>query len=132
MKRTIFTFIAIFAFVGILDAQQESSWYNSGTGGLMSDGVVRSGKTVLMSLHAWNNNAAARWIQVFDSATSPPADGTVAVFQVRCAAQSQCAFDLQNRSIRFSTGLTWATSTTTRVLTIGASDAHVYVEYLSR
>lgn len=89
--------------------------------------VSKAASGVLYSATFTNGNAAARYFQLFNSATVP-ADTTVPVLSYYVAAGQSIKVDFQMGSY-FSNGISWCTSSTSTTKTVGAADAIARIEY---
>lgn len=84
--------------------------------------VVKANKGVLYGLAAYNGNGAARFIQLFDSATLP-ADTAVPLFTFQVAAGATLPLTFPGIGIQFFAGLVVCNSSTGGAKTIGAADS---------
>lgn len=95
------------------------------TGGVLAtSGIIRATPGTLLDVNGFNNSGAIRYFMLFNT-VAVPADATVAdvvPIQVPPGSHFSLTFaSSQGRS--FSTGITWASSTTNLVKTItGAAD----------
>ena len=91
--------------------------------------VVKASAGVLYGFTAYNNNAATRYIQLYDSATLP-ADAVVPVLTVPVAAQSVVSYAPGVYGRAFTAGIVIANSTTDTTKTIGSADSLFDVQYV--
>ena len=83
---------------------------------------------VLYGLDAYNGNAAARWIQVFDSAALP-ADTAVPMLTIPVAIGASVSRDFGSFGMSFLKGLWVCNSSTGPTKTIGAADSLFNVRF---
>lgn len=100
--------------------------YNSGAAA--TSGVVKAGPGTLYTICVSNANAAARFIQFYNT-TSVPADAAVPFLTIQVAATASKEINLGVYGIAFSTGICWATSTTQNTKTIAAAEAIINVTF---
>lgn len=84
--------------------------------------VVKGGPGILYGFTVYNNNAATRYIQVFDS-VALPADGVVPPLTFEVATQTTRAIDFGQYGRRFNVGIVLCNSSTDTTKTIGAADS---------
>ena len=101
---------------------------NYNTGAAAASGVVKATPGTVYSVVVSNANAAARFIQFYNT-TSVPADTAVPFLTIQVPAISSKEVELGPYGISFSTGICWATSTTQHTKTIAAAEAIVNVAY---
>lgn len=95
---------------------------NASSSALEASRVVKASAGTLFRLTAFNNNAATRYLQVFD-ATSAPAEGTVpSIPPVEVLAGKTVMVEYTGDGRSFSTGITVLNSSTAATKTIGGSD----------
>ncbi len=100
--------------------------YSPGTT-LQHSYAVKTSAGVLRWVWGFNNSAAKRYIQIYNS-TSIPGDGVVAIKHlIPVEAGGFFSFEPPVK-IPFSAGISWATSSTAVTKTIGAAEA--WVEFL--
>lgn len=109
---------------GLVVRLPNSLGYNSA---VAASGVIKNAAGTLYGGVFMNNNAALRYLQIFDSATVP-ADTTVPLFSIPVQPQSAFPFSYL-RGRPFANGIAWCTSSTFGTKTIGAADAIVDAEY---
>ena len=90
---------------------------------------VKASEGTLFGLIVYNNNVAAQWIQLHDSA-STPADTTVPAIVFEILAQSARSLDLGPLGRRFSAGIYLCNSTTDVTKTLGAADCLFDAQYV--
>lgn len=95
---------------------------------LAASGVIAAGKVALFRISILNTNAAARYLQLFNSATVP-ADAVVPVMSIPVSIGGFVSVDFGVYGKLFPTGLAWCTSSTAATKTIGAADALVEATY---
>lgn len=124
--KTLTSLIAILALavsalavdnVNIVTTVQEVSFSPA----LETSRAAKPGACYLCNVNAFNNNAATRYLLVFDS-SSVPANGAIPQITITLAATSSGHVSFPT-PIRFINGVSWAISTTGGVLTLGAADA---------
>lgn len=91
--------------------------------------VAKASAGTLYGFTIYNNNAAVRYVQLFDSATLP-ADGVVPVLTYEVAAQASRAVGFGPYGRRFSTGIVICNSSTDTTKTIGSADSLFDVQYV--
>ena len=85
--------------------------------------VIKASPGKLLMLTAYNNNGAARFIQLFN-ATALPGNGAVPVMIISVPTLGTFSFPIPNLSgMDFSTGIVVANSTTAATLTVGSADS---------
>lgn len=84
--------------------------------------IINATGGVLYGLHAHNSNGAARWIQLFDSATLP-ADTAVPLLIYSVATLTSVQLDFGVFGLRFTKGIVVCNSSTGPTKTIGAADS---------
>lgn len=90
-------------------------------GALVASAVIKNSAGVIYRLSGINNNAAIRYIQLFNLA-AVPADGVAPSFVYQVAPTSSFSIDFGVFGRRHSTGICICTSTTLATKTIGAAD----------
>jgi hypothetical protein len=106
------------------------TWENSTA--LETSSVVKASAGNAYVAHVYNNNAAVRYFQVYNS-TTVPADTAVPIFSIPIAAggYQRVVFGLETGvPYNFSTGISWANSTTYATKTVGGSDFWVNFGYM--
>lgn len=102
--------------------------YNYSSNGAESRCRVTAGAAYLYGFTVTNSNAAARFIQVFDTDTFP-ANGAVPQVSVSCAATSDKEM-LWVPPRRMDRGIVICSSTTQLTLTLGAAEFLFDVQYV--
>lgn len=100
--------------------------YNSAA--QQASAIVKDAKGVLLFVHFYNANAAARWLQIFDSATLP-ADAVIPLFTVNVAAAGSYTLNLAPLGLVMNKGIVVCNSSTGPTKTIGAADSLFMVGY---
>jgi len=99
--------------------------------GAATNGIVPPGvASRMVSFSAYTDVAsggATRYLMFFDSATTPPANGTIPVAAFALPAATTVSFNWLG-SKPFSQGLVWAVSTTPDTLTLSTDKAMVSIE----
>jgi hypothetical protein len=95
---------------------------NADSTALATNLVIKATAGTLYGLSGINNNAAIRYIQLFNSATLP-ADAAVPAFVIQAAATSNFSVDFGSYGRFFSTGIVVCNSSTLATKTIGAADS---------
>lgn len=99
---------------------------------LEASSVVKASAGNAYVAHVFNNNAATRYFQVYNS-TTVPADTAVPIFSIPVATGGyiRVVFGLESGApYHFSTGISWANSTTYATKTVGGSDFWVNFGYM--
>lgn len=91
--------------------------------------IIKASAGVLYGLTVYNNNAATRYIQLYNSATLP-ADAVVPVLTFEVAAQTSRSIDFGGYGRGFTTGIVVANSSTDTTKTIGAADSLFDAQYV--
>lgn len=94
---------------------------------LEASSVTKASPGVLYGFSCANTNAAARWIQFFNS-TTVPADTTVPFLEYSVPAEGTYALYFE-QGIPFSTGIAWCISSTNGAKTVGGSEMLANVSY---
>lgn len=94
-----------------------------------ASGVIKASAGKLYHMVFDNDNAAARYVQFFNT-TSVPADGTAPMFAIKLAAGDYMDFDFGEQGLYFSTGISWCLSTTFATKTLAGADASIAGTYL--
>lgn len=89
---------------------------------------VKAAEGTVFGLTVYNNNVAAQWVQLHDSA-STPADATVPAVVFEVAAQSARGVEFGELGRRFASGIYICNSTTDVTKTLGAADCLFDVQY---
>jgi len=103
-------------------------------GGPVASLIVKASVGILYWVQIYNNNAAVRYLHIFDSATLP-VNGTIpnvppySLPATGAAIQPQFV-DLGEAGLRFQNGIVIANSTTQTTLTIGSADSIITVAYV--
>lgn len=90
--------------------------------------IVKDSKGLLLFLHCFNGNAAARFLQVFDSATLP-ADTAIPLLSIQVPIGVSVTLNLAPLGLICAKGITVCNSTTGGTKTIGAADSLFTVGY---
>ena len=90
--------------------------------------VVKAAACRLLFLHFYNANAAARWLQVFDSATLP-ADTAIPLLTFPVAIAGTFTLNLAPLGLLMRKGIVVCNSSTGPTKTIGAADSLFVVGY---
>ena len=98
------------------------------TTALATNLVVKASAGTLYNIRGINNNAATRYIQIYNT-TTLPADGAVPAEVFQVAATSPFSFNFSDYGRRFGTGIVIGISTTLATKTIGAADMWVNASY---
>ena len=91
--------------------------------------IIKASAGVLYGLTVYNNNAATRYIQLYNSA-SLPADAVVPAVTIEVAAQSSRSIDWGVYGRAFTAGIVVANSSTDTTKTIGAADSLFDAQYV--
>ena len=96
--------------------------------------IVKASGGILFWVQIYNNNAAVRYLHIFDSATLP-ANGTapnIPPYSLPAGGASiqPQLVDLGEAGLRFQNGIVVANSTTQATLTIGSADSIITVAYI--
>ena len=103
------------------------------TTALAASGIIHAGRAGLFfRIVGFQNNAAVRYLQVFYGSATVPADAVVPQWSVRVLATSPFDLDLGEIGDQYTTGLTWAISSTPDTKTVAAADAWVQALYIPR
>lgn len=95
---------------------------------LEASSVSKASAGNLYIVTGWNNNAAVRYFHVYNS-TTVPADGTVPIICIPVAAGGTFSISYQPFGKPFTTGMSWANSTTAATKTVGGADFWVNLGY---
>lgn len=98
------------------------------TTALATNLVVKASAGTLYRISGYNNNAAARFLQIHNT-TSLPADGVVPAWVVSVPLTASFTFDWGVYGRRFATGITVCFSTTLATKTIAAADMWLNASY---
>lgn len=98
---------------------------NAGTAALAAGSLLATMPVVLYSLTVNNTNAAAQYIQLHDSATTP-ADTAVPVLVIKAPAADDQIIDLGVYGMAFVNGLYVCNSSTAATKTIGSADCQFF------
>lgn len=90
--------------------------------------IIKARPGILYGLIVYNNNAAAQFIQLHDSATVP-ANGVVPVIVFEIAAQTTRSLDFGENGRSFANGIVVCNSTTDTIKTIGGADCLFDAQY---
>lgn len=103
---------------------------NSSSPKLEAFRVVKQGAGTLFGFTVFNSNVAAQFIQLHDTNTSPPANGTAPVFviSVPTITSQGIAWVIPGRF--FTRGILIVNSSTVATLTIGAADCFFDAQYI--
>ena len=102
----------------------------SGTAAQVSNRVVKATAGTLFLAIGYNNNAATRYLQVFNAAALP-ADGTVPNLPpISVATGQNWSLNLGEYGYAFTTGIVIANSTTAATLTIASADQFINATYI--
>lgn len=107
-----------------LTASDLTSYFSAA---LEASHVVKASAGELAFLSMFNDNAATRWLQVFNS-TTVPADTTVPDLVTEVTAGATIQMPLTGR-VPFATGISICISTTAATKTVGGADALFAVTY---
>jgi hypothetical protein len=104
------------------------------SGGATASLVVKASPGILFKVFIYNNNAAIRYLHIFDS-TSLPTNGAAPnippySLPATGTAVSPTVVDFGNDGVRFTMGIVVANSTTQTTLTIGSADSAIAVSYI--
>jgi hypothetical protein len=102
---------------------------NSDSAALEASRVIEPAPSRLYALSGINNNAAIRYIQIFD-ATALPADGAVPKIVIVAAAAANFSADFGIYGRKFLNGIVVCNSTTLATKTIGAADSWFNARFL--
>lgn len=102
--------------------------FNFNPGAAAASGVVKAGPGAVFGWNLVNGNAAARWIQFFDSATLP-ADTAVPLFSIALAIGGSSNITLIRPRV-FLKGICVCNSSTAATKTIGAADSIFDIQYV--
>lgn len=92
--------------------------------------VVKASAGTLFVISGFNQNAADRYVHVFD-ATAVPADGATPAIVIYAVGDSTFGYGAPAMYGRyFSTGITIAFSSTLETLTIAGADMHLDIQYV--
>lgn len=105
-----------------------SPWTVRQAEALEASEVFKIGAGVARDLVVFNNNAASRYVQVFD-ASALPSNGAVPILSVLCPAGDSVGFDWGADGMAFSTGFIACLSTTGATKTIAAADGLFTARY---
>lgn len=100
--------------------------YNSAA--QQASAIVKAAPGQLLFLHFYNANAAARWLQVFDSATLP-ADTAIPLLTFPVAIAGTFTLNLAPLGLLMAKGIVVCNSSTGPTKTIGAADSLFTVGY---
>lgn len=107
---------SVYAITPYVSAAQEAS------------AVVKASAGNLYGFVFTNNNAATRYVQVFNAAALP-GDGTVPALSFPVSSGGVFPFDTGKYPNQFTNGIVFCNSTTQATKTIGAADSLFYVQY---
>jgi hypothetical protein len=91
--------------------------------------VVKASAGTLYGFSFYNNNAATRYVQFFNTA-SLPADAVIPTLTIPVATQQSVHVDFGIYGRRFDTGIVVCNSSTDTAKTIGAADSLFDVQYV--
>lgn len=94
-----------------------------------TSGVIKASAGKLYGGVFVNNNAAIRYLQLFNTA-AVPADAAVPYVSIPVPLTGQIQLDFQHFGIYFSTGICWCLSTTFGTKTLAAADGSALLNYL--
>jgi hypothetical protein len=106
------------------------------SGAAVSSLVVKPSAGYLHNVKIYNNNAAIRYLHIFD-ATSVPSNGTAPAIPPYSLPATGAAVNptevtfggSEYEGLRFDTGIVVANSTTQATLTLGSADSIIAAEY---
>lgn len=104
----------------------ECARYNSAA--QQASAIVKASAGLLLFLHVYNANAAARWLQVFDAAALP-ADNAIPLLTFPVAIAGTYTLNLAPLGLPMRNGIIVCNSTTGPTKTIGAADSLFTVGY---
>ncbi len=98
--------------------------FNSIGGGLATSGVIRASPGTLLDVNGYNASGETRFFQLFNTVAVPPDTTVPATIPIEVAAGTHFSITFaDSQGQTFSTGITWASSTTQLTKTItGAAD----------
>jgi hypothetical protein len=118
------------AIFGAVVPENNSAWAASSHNSISAaSGVIKASAGKLYRLKITNDNAAARWFQLFNL-TAVPADTTVPTVSVQVPANTTIPLEWGDMGKYFSTGISWSNSTTGGQKTLAGTDMHVDAQYL--
>lgn len=91
--------------------------------------IAKANKGQLIAVAFTNTNVAARYLQVFDSATLP-ADATVPLFSIQVAAGASYVLEFPGFAVNMQAGIAVCNSSTAGAKTIGGADSLITVLFL--
>ena len=102
---------------------------NSTTLALAASRIIKSQPGILYGMTVTNSNAAAQFIQLFDTGNLP-ANGAVPIMGVPVAGDSVLFLDFGRFGRKFQTGIVVCNSSTQETKTIGSADCLFDVQYI--
>lgn len=109
------------------DAAPQRSNYRSGTS-YEANGVVSAAPATLYGLTVYNNKASALYLQLYN-ATAVPATGTQPDWDLVVPAQASVPLFFGVDGKYFSSGISWANSTSILTRQGGSTDFRLTAEY---
>ena len=94
-----------------------------------ASGVIKASAGKLFNLVVYNDNAAARYLQLFNVA-SVPADTTVPNVAFGIPTKTTLVIPLGSLGRYYSTGISWCLSTTFGTKTLAGADGSVLADYI--
>lgn len=94
-----------------------------------ASGVIKASAGKVFDLVVYNDNAAARYFQLFNL-TAVPADGVAAAVAFGIPTKTTLVIPIGDFGHYFSTGICWCLSTTFGTKTIAGADASVLGDYI--
>jgi len=101
---------------------------NFNLGAAAASAIVKAGPGAVFGWNVTNGNAAARWLQFFDSATVP-ADTAVPLFSIPLAIGGSSNISLIRPRV-FLKGIVVCNSSTAATKTLGAADSLFDIQYV--